>query len=100
MACIPPSCACLVGHSFVRRMIEFIEGNQGGGFYSHIFGIYSTFTVKTIGIGGRTVDKMIKFNLQVTREVPPPDIDSNDLRDEQADPNTVALSILAWLSFF
>ena len=58
-----------------------------------------TCNVKTIGIGGRTVDKLIKFDLQAIRGTAPNvvilDIGSNDLCDEQAAPDLVALSILA-----
>ena len=71
MACMPPPCALLVGHSFVRRMIEFIEHNQDGGVYSRTFGVGSTCTVKTIGIGGRTVEKVKKFDLQAIRGTDP-----------------------------
>jgi len=92
-------CALLVGHSFVRRMTEFIERNQEEGCYSHTFGLESTCTIKTIRIGGRTVDKLIKHDLQDIRVTAPNvvilDISSNDLCDEQSDPNTVALSIIA-----
>ena len=99
MACIPPPCALLVGHSFVRRMLEFIERNQDGGLYSHTFSVDSACTVKTIGIGCRTVDKLIKCDLPAIRSTAPNvvilDIGLNDLCDEQADPDTVALSILA-----
>lgn len=92
-------CALLVGHSFVRRMTEFIERNQEDGSYTHTFDLESTCTVKTIGTGGRTVDKLIKYDLQDIRDtvsnVVILDIGSNDLCDEQSDPDTVALSIIA-----
>ena len=92
-------CALLVGHSFVRRTTEFIERNQEDGSYTHTFGLESTCTVKTIGTGGRTVDKLIKYDLQDIRDTAPNvvilDIGSNDLCDEQSDPDTVALSIIA-----
>ena len=88
-------CALLVGHSFVRRMNEFFECNQEDGSYTHIFGLESTCTVKTIGTGGRTVDKLIKYDLQDIRDTAPNvvilDIGSNDLWDEQSDPDTVPL---------
>ena len=58
-------CALLVGHSFVRRTTKFIERNQEDGSYTHTFGLESTCTVKTIGTGGRTVDKLIKYDLQM-----------------------------------
>ena len=94
-----PPCALLVGHSFVRRMVEFIERNQDSGFYSRTFGVDHSCNVETIGIGGRTVNKLIKFDLQMTRGTAPNvvimDIGSNELCDKEADPDTVALSILA-----
>ena len=80
-------------------MIELIEHNQDGGFYSGTFGVDSTCTVKTIGMWGRTVDKLIKFDLQTIRGTVPNvvilDIGSKYLYNERADPDTVALSILA-----
>ena len=54
---------------------------------------------ETIGTGGRTVDKLIKYDLQDIGDKAPnvviQDIGSNDLCDEQSDPDTVALSIIA-----
>ena len=97
MAYMP--CALLVGHSFVRRTTKFIERNQEDGSYTHTFGLESTCTVKTIGTVGRTVDKLIKYDLQDTGDKAPnvviQDIGSNDLCDEQSDPDMVALSIIA-----
>ena len=97
MACKSSPCALLVGHSFVRRMVEFIERNHDSGFYSRMFGVECK--VETIGIGARTVDKLIKFDLQTIRGTAPTvvimDIGSNVLCDKDADPDTVAWSILA-----
>ena len=80
-------------------MVEFIERNKDNGFYSRTFGVDHSCKVETIGIGGRTVDKLIKFDLQTIRGTAPNlvimDISSNDLCDKEADPDTVALSILA-----
>lgn len=99
MACKFPPCALMVGHSFVRRMVEFIERNQDSSFYSRTFGVDHSCNVETIGSGGRTVNKLIKFDLQMIRGTAPNvilmDIGSNDLCDKEADPDTVALSILA-----
>ena len=75
MAYIPPLCALLVGYSFVR-MTEFITLNQQGGLYTHTFGLVSTCSVKTIRIGGRPVDKLIKFDLQAIQVPPPMSCDS------------------------
>lgn len=91
-------CALLLGHSFVRRMTEFIDRNQKDGTYTCTFNLGSTCTVKMIGIGGRTVDKLIKNDLQDIRDTAPNvvimDIGSNDLCDKQSDPDTVALAII------
>ena len=80
-------------------MVEFIERNQDSGFYSCTFRVNNSCNVKTIGIGGRTVDKLIKFDLQTIRGTAPKvvimDIGLNDLCDKEADPDTVALLILA-----
>ena len=54
------------------RMSQFIERNQEGDFfYSHAFGVDSACTVKTIGVGGWTVDKLWKFDLQAIRGTAP-----------------------------
>ena len=80
-------------------MVEFIERNQDSGFYSRTFRVYSSSKIETIGIGGRTVDKPIKFDLQAIWGTAPNvvimDIGSNDLCDKEADLDMVALSILA-----
>ena len=64
-----------------------------------MFGVDNSCNVKTIGIRGRTVDKLIKFDLQTIRGTAPnvviTDIGSNNLCDKEVDPDTVALSILA-----
>lgn len=99
MACKSPPCALLVGHSFVQRTVEFNERNQNSGLYSRTFGVENLCHVETIRIGGRTVDKMIKFDLQTFRGTAPNvvimDIRSNHLCDKEVDPDMVALSILA-----
>ena len=80
-------------------MVEFIERNQDSAFYSRTFGVDHSCNVETIEIGGRTGDKLIKFDLQMIRGTSPKvvimDIGSTELCDKEADPDTVALSILA-----
>ena len=99
MACKSSPNAWLVGHSFIRRMVEFIERNQDSSFSSRMIAVDHSCKVKMIGIGGRTVEKLIKFALQTIRGTAPSvvimDIGLNDLCDKDADPDTVALSILA-----
>ena len=71
-------------------MIEFIERNRDSGVYSRTFGVDDSCNVKTIGIGGRTVDKLIQFDLQTIWDTAPDvvimDIGSNDLCDKEAAP--------------
>ena len=90
---------CWLAITFVRRMVKFIERNQDSGFYSRTFGVDHLCKVKTIGIGRRTVEELIKFDLQTIRGTAPTvvimGIGSNNLCDKEADPDMVALSILA-----
>ena len=44
-------------------IVEFIERKKDSGLYSP-FGVDNLCNVETIGIGGRTMDKVIKFDLQ------------------------------------
>ena len=80
-------------------MVEFIEHNQDSAFYSRTFGVDHSCNVETIEIWGRTGDKLIKFDLQMIRGTSPKvvimDIGSTELCDKEADPDTVALLILA-----
>ena len=96
MACKYPPCALLVGHSIVRRMVEFVERNIDSGLYSP-FVVDNACNVETIVIGGRTLDKLIEFDLQTIRGTAPNvaimDIGPHDLCHKEVDPD--ALSILA-----
>ena len=51
-------------------IVEFIERKKDSGLYSP-FGVDNSCNVETIGIGGRTMDKVIKFDLQTIRGTAP-----------------------------
>ena len=89
----------LLGHSFVRRLREFAAQNHSGGPYDLNLGLSNICSIIFHGIGGRTVNKMIKNDLDKVRSAAPNivvlELGSNDLCDKDSDPETIALSIVA-----
>ena len=89
----------VLGHSFVRRLREFAAQNHSGGPYDLNLGLSNICSIIFQGIGGRTVDKMIKHDLDKIRSTAPNivvlELGSNDLCDKDSDPETIALSIVA-----
>lgn len=89
----------VLGHSFVRRLKEFAAPNHSGGPYDLNLGLSNICSIIFHGIGGRTVDKMIKHDLDKIRSAAPNivvlELGSNDLCDKDSDPETIALSIVA-----
>ena len=59
--------ALLLGHSFVRRIGEFVDRNKAGEPYSRDFNLANVCVVDIFGVGGRTVDKTIRFDLAAIR---------------------------------
>ena len=51
--------ALVLGRSFVRRVAEFIDFHQANDNYRRDHNLSEVCDVKIIGVGGRTVDKMI-----------------------------------------
>ena len=55
------------GNSFVRRLREFAAQNHSGGPYDLNLGLSNICSIIFHGIGGRTVDKMIRNDLDKIR---------------------------------
>lgn len=91
----------ILGHSFVRRMEEFIRKTAGEGNFALNFELAQQCNVSMLGIGGRTVDKMVRCDLHKIRNFAPDivvlELGSNDLCDETTNEETVALSIEAFV---
>ena len=100
MAAATPTPRVLVlGHSFVRRLQEFAAQTRSGGTYDLNLELSRVCSVFFHGIGGRTVDKTIKYDLAKIRSTAPNivilELGSNDLCDKDSDPESIALSIVA-----
>ena len=52
-------CALVLGHSFVRRLKAFANKNRS----SRNLNLEDTCQISLSGIGGRTVDKLMRFDL-------------------------------------
>ena len=63
--------ALVFSHSFVRRIGEFIDRNNPEESYSRDFRLSNICDRSILGIGGRTVDKTIRCDLDtITRNAP------------------------------
>ena len=71
MAASAKPSALVFGHSFVRRFGEFIDNSQPTDLYSRDLQLVHTCEVEIFGIGGRTVDKTIRFDLNTIRGTAP-----------------------------
>ena len=91
--------ALVLGHSFVRRLKDFAVQNHSDGPYDLNLGLSNVCSIIFLGIGGRTVDKLIRNDLDKIRSAAPNiavlELGSNDLCDKDSDPETIALSIVA-----
>ena len=91
--------ALVLGHSFVRRLKDFAAQNHSNGPYDLNLGLSDVCSIVFLGIGGRTVDKLIRNDLDKIRSAAPNivvlELGSNDLCDKDSDPETIALSIVA-----
>lgn len=71
----------ILGHSFIRRLREFIARNASD--YDLKFNICDSFTIRWHGVGGRTVSKLKQFDLSVVAQFQPDvvflQIGTNDL---------------------
>ena len=92
--------AIVLGHSFVRRVLEFIDHRQANDSYRRDLNLSEVCKVEIFGIGGCTVDKMIRFDLEIIKSNAPNvvvlELGSNDICDSHCDADTVVLSIVAF----
>ncbi|XP_020617953.1 uncharacterized protein LOC110055872 [Orbicella faveolata] len=90
--------ALVLGHSFVRRLKEFAAHNHSDRPYDLNLGLSNVCSIIFHGIGGRTVDKMIRNNLDKIRSVAHNivvlELGLNDLCDKDSDPETIKLSMV------
>ena len=91
--------ALVLGHLFVRRLKEFAAHNHSDGTYDLNLGLSNVCSIIFHGIWGRTVDKMIRNDLDKIRSAAPNtvvlELGLNYLCDKDSDPETIALSIVA-----
>lgn len=91
--------ALVLGHSFVRRVVEFIDLQQANDSYRRDLNLSEACDVEIFGVGGRTVDKVIRMDLEVIKRNAPNvvvlELGSNDICDSHCDADTVAFSIVA-----
>ena len=78
----------ILGHSFIRRLRDHITSSQDCG-YNAKFGISTReFFCKWHGVGGRTIAKVVKYDLGVAKDFGPDiiilQLGSNDLVDSSA----------------
>ena len=89
----------ILGHSFVRRLKEFVGSRAQENTYSLDFNLTQQCVVSILGIGGRTVDKIVRHDLhnirRIALEIVILEIGSNDLCDESCDAEGVSLAIEA-----
>ena len=89
----------ILGHSFVRRMKDFLKSNAGNSSFNEHFDLEHSCLVKLRGNGGRTVERLMRYDLRATRATKPDilvlEIGSNDLCDPSADPEILSETITA-----
>ena len=99
MATLAKPRALVFGHSFVRRFSEFIDNSQPNDLYCRDLQLVHTCEVEIFGIGGRTVDKTIRFDLNTIRGTAPNvvvlEMGSNDACVKDSDAETIASSLVA-----
>ena len=90
--------ALVSGHSFVRRVVEFTNLHHDS--YRRDLNLSEVCGVEIFGVGGRTVDKMIRLDLEVIKRNASNavvfEIGTNDICDSHCSADTVALSIVAF----
>ena len=66
-----PPRALILGHSFVHRLSSFLSHCKT---YSHQLGLKDVAEIAFLGVGGRTVAKVEKFNLNFVRDWKPDNV--------------------------
>ena len=88
----------ILEHSFVRRLSSFLANSH---FYSSVFWLNDSVGISLFGVGGRTVDKVIKFDLDIVRTSKPDivtlELGANDLTSLPPESICSALEELAQL---
>ena len=91
-------CALVLGHSFVRRFKAFVNRTKS----SWNLNLDDTCRVFLSGIGGRTVDTLMQFDLAKLQVLQPNvvvlEIGSNDLCDISSDPEAVGSLIITLIN--
>ena len=91
-------CALVLGHSFVRRFKAFVNRTKS----SRNLNLDDTCRVFLSGIGGRTVDTLMQFDLAKLQVLQPNvvvlEIGSNDLCDISSDPEAVGSLIITLIN--
>ena len=98
-ACTPK--VLILGHSFVRRHKHFITIQARKKTDFALDSQPDVCTVCMLGIGGRTVDKMVRLDLPTIRDMAPDivnilELGSNDLCDATSNAETTGLAIEAF----
>ena len=92
--------ALVFRHSFERRVVEFIDLHQANDNYRRDLNLSEVCDVEIFGTGGRTLDKMIRRDLEFIKRNAPNvvvlELGSNDICDSHWGADTVALSIVAF----
>ena len=78
----------ILGHSFIRRLREHITSSQDNGYTAKLGISTPEFFCKWHGVGGRTIAKVVKYDLGVVKDFGPDiiilQLGSNDLVDSTA----------------
>ena len=78
----------ILGHSFIRRLREHITSSQDNGYTAKLGILTPEFFCKWHGVGGRTIAKVVKYDLGVVKDFGPDiiilQLGSNDLVDSTA----------------
>ena len=78
----------ILGHSFIRRLRDHITSSQDGGYNAKFAILTPEFICKWHGVGGRTIAKVVKYDLGVVKDFGPDiiilQLGSNDLVDSSA----------------
>ena len=93
----------ILGHSFkfVRRMTVFLKNNVGNSSFNEHFDLENKCLVKLRGKGGRTLERLMRYDLRATQATKPDifvlEIGSNYLCDPSADPEILGETITAFV---
>ena len=82
-------------------MKDLLENNAGDTSFNEHFDLKNSCLIKLIGNGGRTIEKLVRFDLTATRATNPDilvlEIGSNDLYDPSVDPEILGETFTAFM---